>query len=603
MMRAGIAHAIRLTAIVGLCLTAWPLAASGGDPGDRFIRAAAQKDPSAVDKIRGIRIEGVRRIEPETISSYLLIKPGDAWDRQKIEGSLKALFATGLFADVTLSRDGGILVIRIIENPIINRIAFAGNGAIDEKVLAETLQLRPAGIYTQTRIRNDAKRLLDLYCWHGRWDTTVEPKVIQRPENRVDLVFDIKEGEFVGVSSINFVGLRRYGANVLRAVIRTKESRWYRTPRTYDPDSLAYDRELLREFYLNAGYADFHIASAVAELTPDHDNFVITFTVHEGERYRFGKIAPAVKLKDLSADAVLPLLTVHSGDWYNAAQVEQSIAKVTDALHDRGYAFVEVTPEITRDPAGHTVDVTFTVSEGPHVYVERIDIEGNVRTLDKVIRRELRLVEGDAFTASRKLQSEQAIKKLRFFRKVEISSSQGSGPDRTVVTVEVKEQPTGEFSVGPRFEIGKGILLTASLEEKNFLGRGQAVTAIVEFSAEGTKTELSFADPYVTDRHVHGKWGFEFTTGSAYDWTTLVAGFQLSMWVGVLVFRMPMALLLLFQGAYYTSLWSYDQGRCRRQFQRTMNALKATVVLQVTYVVIANAIWLVNAGILNTIDI
>jgi outer membrane protein insertion porin family len=591
-----------IATIVTLFLAIWSLAASAGDPGGLTI-TAARKTPHAPDRIAEIRVEGIQRIEPETVRSYLLIQPGDAWDKQKIEQSLKALFATGLFADVVLSRDGKALVVRVVENPIIDRIAFTGNSVIGERDLVRELQLRPRVVYTPTRVQNDVARLLDLYRRYGRLDATIEPKLTRLPENRVALVFDIKEGAFIGVGSINFVGLRRYGANELRAVIRTKENRWYRTPRTYDADGLAYDRDLLRNFYLTAGYADFRVASAVAELTPERDNFIITFTVDEGERYRFGKIATGIKFKDLSANAVLPLLAVHSGDWYNAAQVEQSITKVTDVLHDRGYTFVEVTPEVTRDPAGHTVDIIFNVGEAPPVYVERIDIIGNVRTLDKVIRRDFRLVEGDAFTDSRKVQSERALKKLGLFRKVEMSASQGSAPNRSVVTVEVEERSTGEFSVGPRFEVGKGLSLNASIDEKNFLGRGQAVTASTEFSAEGTKTELSFADPYVADRNVHAKWGFEFTTGSAYDWTTLVAGFKLTMWAGVLVFRIPMALLILLQGAYYTSLWSHDQGRCRRQFQRTMKVFKATVLLQITYVAIAHVIRLVNTGILNSIDV
>jgi outer membrane protein insertion porin family len=451
------------------------------------------------------------------------------------------------------------------------------------------------------RVQNDVKRLLDLYRSHGRLGAAIEPKIVPLPENRVDLVFDIKEGEFTGIGSIKFAGNSHYDANVLRAVIRTKESRWYRTPRTYNPDSLAYDRELLRDFY--AGYVDFHVVSTNAALTPARDNFNITFTVVEGERYRFGKIATAIKLTNLGAAAVLPLLTVHSGDWYNAGQFEKSIRIVTDTLHGRGYAFVEVIPDIARNRADHTVDVTLNVGEGPRVYVERIDVVGNVRTLDEVIRRRLWLVEGDAFTASRLAQSERDIKKLGLFKKVEITASPSSRPDRTVVTAEVEEEPTGELTIGPRFEIGEGLLGTAEYRERNFLGRADIATLKVDFSGEGTKTEASLADPDFAGRNIRGKCGFEFTTGSPHDWTTLVAGFQLTMWAGVLVFRMPLSLLLLLQGAYYTSLWSHDQSRCLRQFRKTMTAFSATILLQVTYFIIANVIRLANAGILSAIDV
>jgi len=592
-----------LSAIACLCVAASPGAAAPGDPGGGVMMAAARKKPPAVDRIRAIRIEGAQRIEPETILSYVLIQSGDAWDGQKIEGSQKALLATGLFADAALSRDGDILVVRVAENPVINSVAFTGNSAIENTALAGELQLRPRVVYTRTRVENDVKRLLDLYRRHGRFGAAIEPKIISLPENRVDVVFDIAEGEFTGIESIRFAGNLHYDANVLRTVIRTKESRWYRTPRSYDPDVLADDRELLRDFYLNAGYVDFRVVSGAAELTPARDNINITFTVEEGERYRFGKIGTALKLKDLSAAAVQPLLTIHSGEWYNAALVEKSIRTLTYTLHDRGYAFVEVAPEFVRNPADHTVDVSFSAGEGPRVYVERIDIVGNVRTLDKVIRRQFWLVEGDAFTASRLAQSERAIKKLSLFKKVDIAASPGSAPNRAIVTAEVEEQPTGELTVGPHFEIGEGLLATVGLLERNFLGRAETATAKVDFSAKGTKTELSLADPDIAGRNIRGKWGFEFTTGSAHDWTTLVAGFKLTLWVGVLVFRMPLSLLLLLQGAYYTSLWSHDQGRCRRQFQRTMTAFKATILLQFTYAIIANVVRLANAGILSAIDV
>jgi len=241
--------------------------------------------------VSDIRIEGAQRIEPETIRSYLLIQPGDAWDEELVDKSLKALFATGLFADVNLRRVGNALVIRVVENPIINRIAFEGNNKISEKDLSAEIQLRPRVVYTRTRVQNDVNRILDLYRRHGRFGATVEPKVIQLSENRVDLVFEINEGEYTGVRSINFVGNRQYSDSKLRGIIQTKESRWYRfltSDDNYDPDRLTYDRELLRRFYLTEGYADFRVVSAVAELTPDRDGFIITFTLDEGERYRFG---------------------------------------------------------------------------------------------------------------------------------------------------------------------------------------------------------------------------------------------------------------------------------------------------------------------------
>ena len=455
--------------------------------------------------ISDIRIEGLQRIEPETIRSYLLVQKGDSWDPERIDGSLKALFATGLFADVKLDRQGNTLVINVVENPIINRIAFEGNSKLSDKDLNSEIQLRPRVVYTRTRVQNDVKRILDLYRRHERFAATVEPQVIQLSENRVDLVFEINEGPTTGVRSINFVGNKEFGDSTLRGVIDTKESRWYRflsNTDTYDPDRITYDRELLRKFYLSEGYADFRVVSAIAELTPDRDGFVVTFTVDEGERYHFGKVDVEIKIKDLPKEAVLPLLKVQSGDWYDANAVERSISVLTDALGNRGYAFVEVKPQITRNREDRSIDIIFNVQEGPQVYVERIDIVGNVRTLDKVIRREMRLVEGDAFNTNKLQRSKERIKNLGFFKKVETSTTQGSAPDKTVATVEVEEQSTGELSLGVGFSTTDGPLADISLRERNFLGRGQDIRIGTVVSFRSQQVDLSFTEPYFLDSNI-----------------------------------------------------------------------------------------------------
>jgi len=471
--------------------------------------AAAQTHSAATaaggGAITDIRIEGIQRIEPETVRSYLLLQPGDAWDPERIDRSLKALFTTGLFADVKLIRQGNVLVVRVVENPIINRIAFEGNSKLADKDLNGEIQLRPRVVYTRTRVQNDVRRVLELYRRHGRFAATVEPKVIQLSENRVDLVFEINEGPSTGVRSINFVGNRQFSDSTLRGTIETKESRWYRflsTSDTYDPDRLTYDRELLRKFYLNEGYADFRVASAVAELTPDRDGFVVTFTVDEGERYRFGKVDVNITLKDLPREAVLPLLTVQPGDWYNAEGVEHSISVLTDALGNRGYAFVEVKPEITRNKDEHTLDVIFNVRQGPQVYVERIDINGNVRTLDQVIRREFRLVEGDAFNTNKMTRSKERIKNLGFFKKIEVTNSPGSAPDRTIITVEAEEQSTGELSLGVGFSTTDGPLADVSVRERNFLGRGQDLRVSTVLSFRSQQVDMSFTEPYFLDKNI-----------------------------------------------------------------------------------------------------
>ena len=464
--------------------------------------AAAQSQGGA---IREIRIEGTQRIERETVLSYLLVKPGERWDAEQIDNSLKALFATGLFADVKLIRQGDDLVVRVVENPIINRIAFEGNSKLAEKDLNGEIQERPQVVYTRTRVQNDVKRILDLYRRHGRFGATVEPKVIQLSENRVDLVFEIHEGPFTGVKSINFVGNERYSDGQLRGIIATKESRWWRflsTNDTYDPDRLTYDKEQLRKFYLSQGYADFRVVSAVAELTPERDGFVITVTVDEGNRYRFGKIVINSAIKQIPGKSLLPLVTVHSGEFYDAEAVEHSISLLTDAIGNRGYAFIEIKPRASRHRRERTIDVAFEIGEGPQVYVQRIDVVGNVRTLDKVIRREFQLVEGDAFNSSKMTRSQQRIKNLGFFKKVEVTNKPGSEPDKTIVTVEVEEQSTGELSLGLGFSTTDGPLTDISVHERNFLGRGQDVRVGTVLSFRSQQVDLSYTEPYFLDRNL-----------------------------------------------------------------------------------------------------
>ncbi|MBX6367510.1 MAG: outer membrane protein assembly factor BamA [Rhodospirillales bacterium] len=455
--------------------------------------------------IREVQIEGTQRIEPETVRSYLAIQPGDPYDPERVDRSLKTLFATGLFADVTLRREGDALIVRVVENPIINRIAFEGNNKLDDETLQQEIQLRPRVVYTRTKVQSDVKRILDLYRRNARFAATVDPKVIPLEQNRVDLVFEIDEGPTTGIKGITFVGNTHFTDGQLREVIQTTESRWWRfltTDDSYDPDRITYDRELLRRFYLSEGYAEFRVLSAVAELAPERDGFYVTYTLEEGERYKFGKIEIATQLKNLSAEELRPYLAMTEGDWYNADLVEKSINQITDAVGNRGFAFVDVRPRPTLDRENHVVDLVFDVDEGPRVYVERIDIVGNLRTLDKVIRREFRLVEGDAFNTSRLRRSQQRIRNLGFFKKVDVHNEQGSAPDKTVITVEVEEQSTGELSLGAGFSTTEGPLADISIRERNLLGRGQDLRAAFLISGRTQQLDLSFTEPYFLDRNV-----------------------------------------------------------------------------------------------------
>jgi outer membrane protein insertion porin family len=469
--------------------------------------AAVAQAPGTIAEII---VEGTQRIEQETVRSYMALKPGDPFDADRMDRSLKALFATGLFADVTLRREGERLIVRVAENPIINRIAFEGNKRISTETLTPEIQLKPRIVFTRTKVQNDVKRILDLYRRQGRFAVTVEPKIIQLPQNRVDLVFEIDEGGVTAIRRISFLGNKRYGDSTLRGVISTKESAWYRfltSDDTYDPDRIAFDREQLRRHYLNAGYADFRVVSAVAELVPERTGFYITFTLDEGQRYRWGKREIVSSLKDLSVDSLRSELAMTEGDWYSSELIDSTIRKLTDRLGTLGYAFVEVEPKTERDRDGQRVNITFEIKEGPKVFVERIDIVGNVRTLDRVVRREFRLVEGDAFNTSKMQRSRQRIQNLGFFGKVDVANQPGSAPDLTVIKATVEERSTGELSFGAGYSTTDGALGNVQLRERNLLGKGQDLRLRALLSTRRQEYDISFTEPHFLDREIAG--GFD----------------------------------------------------------------------------------------------
>ncbi|GHD46761.1 outer membrane protein assembly factor BamA [Thalassobaculum fulvum] len=452
-----------------------------------------------------IEVQGTQRIDPGTVRSYMLIQPGDLFDADRLDRSLKALFATGLFADVTIRRQGDALVVSVVENPIINRIAFEGNKRIDDEELAREVELRPRVVFTRTRAQQDVQRIVEIYRRSGRYGVTVEPKVIQQPQNRVDLVFEIDEGELTPVQTISFIGNKRFSDSTLRGVIQTKEYAFYRflsTADTYDPDRLSFDRELLRRFYLESGYADFRVLSAVAELTPNREAFVVTFTVEEGEPYNFGQIGFDIGLPRVTEGDLNGLVVTETGDRYDSTKVDESVDAITDKLGNLGYAFVDVRPRVERHPEAQAIDITYQIGEASKVFVERIDIVGNVRTLDRVIRREMNLVEGDAFNVSQMRRSERRIRNLGFFKSVKVTNSEGSAPDRTVIVVEVEEQPTGEISFGIGYSSVDAVIGDIGIRERNLLGRGQDLRFGVSGSASSTEYDISFTEPYFLGRDV-----------------------------------------------------------------------------------------------------
>ncbi|UTW57477.1 outer membrane protein assembly factor BamA [Kordiimonas sp. SCSIO 12603] len=470
-------------------------------------QAFAQQQPVAqqLPVIRQISVSGNERVEPETIGSYLTVKVGDRFDPTQLDISLKNLFATGLFSDVDFQEQNGALIVRVVENPIINRVIFEGNKKLDNEELAEESRLRPRTVFTRAKVRSDVKRMLELYRNKGRFAAIIEPKVVQLEQNRVDLVFEIQEGPKTKVSRINFIGNKVFGDGDLRDVMATKESRWWKiftSHDTFDPDRLAYDQQVLRNHYLNEGYADFRIVSAVSELTSDREDFFITFSVEEGEIYTFGEIKVESEIRDIDTNLFRLFVRMREGGTYNAEAIEQSIESLTDAAGRLGYAFVDIRPQINRSRADRTISITFKILDAPRVYVERINVHGNVTTLDRVIRREFRLQEGDAFNSARVTRSENRLKRLNFFRDATIERSQGSKPDRIVLDVNVEEQATGELNVGAGFSSIENFIFDFSIRQRNLFGKGQDLRLGLRLSSRSQEIDLGFTEPYFLGRRI-----------------------------------------------------------------------------------------------------
>lgn len=451
-----------------------------------------------------VQIEGAERIDPETILSYMTVKPGDEFTQESLSESAKALYGTGLFADVNIQPQGGVLVVNVVENPLINEIAFEGNEKLKDDELMAEIASRPRNVLARNTVQSDVERINELYRRSGRFSVQVDPKVIRLDQNRVNLVFEVNEGPVSEIQGVKFVGNEAYSDDTLREEIASKENRWYRflsSNDRYDPDRLAYDQELLRRFYLKEGYVDFRVVSAVAELTPDKEAFFVTFTVDEGQRYKVGNVAVDTSaLKDADPAALEKDITFKSGKWYDAEAVDDTVNKMTDTLGDMQYAFVAVQPDIQRNPDVQTVDITFRAAQTPKVYVERLDIKGNVRTQDKVIRREFDLAEGDPFNKTKVAKAEQDLKDLDFFESVKVRPVQGSTPDQTVLDVDVEEKSTGEISLGGGFSTSEGPLADFQIRERNFLGKGQTLAFATAISGERTEFDASFTEPYFLDR-------------------------------------------------------------------------------------------------------
>jgi outer membrane protein insertion porin family len=487
--------------------------------------------------IQRILVRGNERIEPSTVVSYLPIQVGDTVDPAKLDLALKALARTDLFGPGTkIDFQNGDLIVTVDENPIINRVLFEGNSSLKDDKLKDEVSVRPRGIFTRAKVQADVARILELYRRSGRISATITPQIVELPQKRVDLIFKIDEGPKTGILRVNFLGNKAYSDNDLRGVVVTEESKWYRffsSNNNYDPDRIEYDKEQLRKFYRNRGYFDFRAISSVAELAPDKNGFVVTYTLDEGPEYHFGKVSVETELQKLDKNVLQALVPIHQGELYEDQRVEQATDALTFAAGAAGFAFVDVRPRTVRHPETGTVDIVFDVKEGPRVYIDRIDIVGNTQTLDYVIRREMNVAEGDAYNRALVDRSKNQIKALGFFKDVDITETPGSAPDRTSLQVKVTEQPTGELSFSAGYSSVDQLVIDLGFAERNFRGRGQDLRARVSIGSLQQDVDFSFTEPRFLGRDLNAGadvfyYKYDLTQFSSYKETSIGSVARLS---------------------------------------------------------------------------
>jgi len=522
--------------------------------------------------IRNIIVEGTRRIDPQSVAGYLTIKRGEPFDSAKIDASLKSLFASGLFRDVSIRRRGRDLVVRVVESPIVNRVAFEGNSKLDNEDLNAAANISPRSVYSRARVEEAIRNMLVAYRAAGRYAAAITPKVIARSQNRVDVVFEIEEGAKTLVRRITFIGNRNYSDGSLRDAIVTKETAFWRflgRSDIYDPGKLEADKELLRRYYLERGFAEFQVLSAVAELAPDREGFFITITVSEGPRYRFGKLVVDSRLPRIESKELTAAVKAQTGDRYNAGKIDRSVVALTNVAGTHGYAFARVNPRVKLNRDKATADVTFTIDRGQRIFIERIEILGNVRTRDSVVRREILVSEGDAFNTTKISQSRRRLVNTGYFESVNIERREGTTPDRVRLVIVVVERATGQLSLGGGFSTRDGPLGNIGIQESNFLGRGYDVRLSGQLSLRASQIDASFTDKHFLGRDVsfgvdlfRTKRGFQSNFSESSD-------FQIERLGGRVRFGYPLAENVR-QGAFYelTNRRVTDVAEERSQFLR-----------------------------------
>src|ERR1700761_6056610 len=496
-LRMNVGMRVRGGLLAALILVATPVAAT--------LAAMLVSSPAAAQTISTIQVEGNRRVELETIRSYFKPGPGGRLDQGAIDDGLKALIETGLFQDVHINNVGGHLVVTVVENPVIGRIAFEGNKKVKDDQLSSEIQSKPRGTFSRPMVQADSERIAEIYRHNGRYDVRVNPQIIEQPNNRVDLIFEITEGSKTGVRKIEFIGNQAYSSYRLKDVIKTHESNFLSFlggNDVYDPDRVESDRDLIRRYYLKHGFADVQVVAALTEYDPDKKGFLVTFKIEEGQQYRVASVNFASSIATLDGNTLSSFSQVYVGSLYNAEALEKSVENMQIEASRRGYAFAIVKPRGDRNFDNHTVSITFAIDEGPRIYIERINIKGNTRTRDYVIRREFDISEGDAYNRALVDRTERRLKNLDFFKTVKITTEPGSSSDRVVLNVELEEKSTGDFSVSGGYSTTDGALAEVSISERNLLGRGLFAKATVTYGQYARGASLSFVEPYLLDYRV-----------------------------------------------------------------------------------------------------
>lgn len=470
--------------------------------------------------LKGIRIEGNQRIESETIHSYVPIKVGEEFDPNKLDESLKALHATGYFTDVHVSNDNDTMVVKVEENPIINRIAYEGNSKLKDDIIQQEIKFRPREVLSRARIQEAQQRVLEIYRRMGRFGARVEPKIIKLPENRVDLIFEIDEGAVTYVRKITFIGNKHIPSKKLEEQLNSKRTRWYRffaVDDVYDPDRFMADQQALRKFYYDNGYPDFRIITAHAELSPDQKDFFFTFHIEEGEKYDFGKVEITSKLPNVKTSDLMEVLTFTEGDTFSGKQIEKTITLMSNAVGVQGYAFVAIEPIVKKNPETKKADITFEIKEGPRVYIEKIVFSGNDRTRDNVLRREMQLHEGDAFNSQKLKDSERNLKDLGYFKTVTVDTEPGTGTDQARVVVKVEEQSTGEIGLAGGYSTLDGPLASIRLIERNFMGTGRVLHSDLSIAKKRQDFDVGIVEPYFLGPNMTGSASVFSSKSSRFD--------------------------------------------------------------------------------------